>query len=134
MKLGFTGTQSGMNVMQMERFLVAVPMLTEFHHGDCIGADAQAANLVQQHFPNVTIIGHPPINPCKRAFFESDISWEPKDYLVRNHEIVDEADLMIATPYEENEQRRSGTWATVRYARKIGKPIWIILPTGVVIK
>jgi predicted Rossmann fold nucleotide-binding protein DprA/Smf involved in DNA uptake len=37
---------------------------------------------------------------------------------------------MIATPHSYVEIGRSGTWATVRYARKAGKPIYLILPDG----
>jgi hypothetical protein len=32
----------------------------------------------------------------------------------------------VACPRTDQEQRRSGTWATVRYARKVGKPVLII--------
>lgn len=53
-----------------------------------------------------------------------------KDYLARNHDIVDAAGLLIAAPSGPAEKRRSGTWATVRHARKQGTRIWIVLPSG----
>jgi len=40
---------------------------------------------------------------------------------------------MIATPGEVDEQLRSGTWSTVRFARKQGKPVHVILPDGRVV-
>ena len=54
----------------------------------------------------------------------------PKDYLERNHDIVDETDMLIATPGEEQEVQRSGTWATIRYARKQKRTILTIYPSG----
>jgi hypothetical protein len=48
----------------------------------------------------------------------------------RNHDIVDETELLIACPGELAEAVRSGTWATVRYARKLGRPIVIFWPDG----
>lgn len=130
MRIGFTGTQQGMTENQKEeliRLLLSNDNSGEFHHGDCIGADEQAAH--EAHRIGYKICSHPPINPTKRAFFYYEyIRYEPKDYLVRNCEIVDSCDLLIATPKEKEEQLRSGTWATIRYARKTGKPVEIIYP------
>jgi hypothetical protein len=38
--------------------------------------------------------------------------------------------VVIACPFERTEQQRSGTWATVRMARKAGKPLVIVYPQG----
>lgn len=100
----------------------------EFHEGDCIGSDSQAASGARM--AGFRIIGHPPINDSKRTFFPADESRDPLPYLARNHKIVDAAQEMIATPGEFEEQLRSGTWATIRYARKVGKPVHVILPDG----
>ena len=54
---------------------------------------------------------------------------KPKPYLERNKDIVDETGLLIATPKGE-EIVRSGTWSTIRYARKNHKKIIIIMPNG----
>jgi bifunctional non-homologous end joining protein LigD len=35
-------------------------------------------------------------------------------------------------PAEPEEQLRSGTWSTVRFAKKQGKPVFLILPDGTV--
>jgi bifunctional non-homologous end joining protein LigD len=35
-------------------------------------------------------------------------------------------------PAEPEEQLRSGTWSTVRFAKKQGKPVFVILPDGTV--
>jgi hypothetical protein len=50
---------------------------------------------------------------------------------VRNHRIVDMTRVLVACPDGE-ERQHSGTWATVRYARKRGKWIIIVYPDGTV--
>ena len=65
-----------------------------------------------------------------RAFCKGDETRKQKDYLDRNHDIVDETELLIACPKEPEEITRSGTWATIRYARKKKKKLRIILPNG----
>ena len=105
----------------------------EFHHGDCIGADRQAHDLMRVTFPFTCVIhGHPPINDRKRAFCKCDMWYEAKDYIPRNHAIVDATDRLLAVTRTYDEEQRSGTWATIRYAIKVGKPVFIIRPDGVV--
>jgi hypothetical protein len=133
-KIGFTGTQAGMTSLQKERFtsslleLLGSNEFAEFHHGDCIGADLNAHYIVRQHYTDTKIIIHPPIIPDKRALCEGDEYREEKEYLVRNHDIVDDTGFLIACPKGFKEERYSGTWATIRYARKLNKPIAIIWP------
>ena len=130
MKIGFTGTQGGMSDKQQEEFIRILQEQnpTEFHHGDCVGADAQAHDIVFAIYDkNIQIVIHPPINPYKRAWCKNwSILRMQDDYLKRNRAIVDETDLLIATPKESVEVLRSGTWSTIRYARKQNKPIIII--------
>lgn len=47
-------------------------------------------------------------------------------YLARDERLADEADALIAYPRTSNEERRSGTWATIRYFQKRGKPVTIV--------
>lgn len=132
MKIGFTGTQRGMTEAQKECvrvLLAAYGLESEFHHGDCIGADAEAHQLAW--IRDIKVVIHPPKNPNKRAFCQGAwIEREPKNYLSRNHDIVDAASVLIATPGEAEEQLRSGTWATIRYARKRGKRVMLVRPDG----
>jgi hypothetical protein len=132
--IGFTGTQVGMTVNQLRELktLLLTLLPTDFHHGDCIGADAQAHDLVLETIPiKVFMHIHPPDVRSKRAFKIGDDLWPEKPYLVRNHDIVDATTILIATP-KGPEELRSGTWATIRYARKQKKHIYIVYPDGVV--
>ena len=119
MKVGFTGTQTGMTPGQINALGEELKKhtISEFHHGDCIGADAQAHEIASSL--GVTVVIHPPENPAKRAFKNGTLR-NPKPYLDRNHDIVDEADILIVAPSSNQEKLRSGTWATCRYARKTG--------------
>ena len=105
----------------------------EFHHGDCVGSDKRAAFLA--HDAGLRLFEHPPTNRSKRAYVSSFLEstkLPPKPYLERNHDIVDASDALFATPNTMEEVMRSGTWATIRYARKRLKPIIIIWPDGTV--
>jgi hypothetical protein len=132
MKIGFTGTQQGMTEKQQEEFVKLIQEFnpTEFHHGDCIGADKQANDFVFAIYKGkAKIVIHPPVNPAKRAWCNTWDDMRPqRDYLKRNHDLVNETDLLIATPKEANEVVRSGTWSTIRYARKQNKEVMIIAP------
>lgn len=135
--VGFTGTKLGMQPNQRLELAEHLSYLkklgfTHFHHGDCIGADAQAAKIAKQFgFIVVAHPGHPrdKSNTMYRAFTDfNDEVREVKPFIKRDHDIVDETERMIATPAGCTEEIRSGTWTTVRYARKQGKKIHIIYP------
>jgi hypothetical protein len=128
MRIGFTGTRQGMSAAQcaaLKGILEDEAMgFTEFHHGDCIGADAEAHDIAAT--AGVEIVIHPPKEDALRAWKNSPRVLEPRPYLARNREIVRQCDLLIAAPAEDVEQIRSGTWSTVRHARRMGKLVWII--------
>lgn len=137
--VGFTGTKNGMTdnqKLELAEFLIYLKGLgfTTFHHGDCIGADAQAAKIAKQlGFILVCHPGHPKDknNTMYRAFTDfNDVMHEVKPFVQRDHDIVDASERMIATPAGRIEEVRSGTWTTVRYARKMKKEAHIIYPPG----
>lgn len=145
MKLGFTGTQIGMTPRQADAFRQFLESrdVSEFHHGDCIGADAQSHAIAIDR--QIRVVVHPPVDPKKRAFVDETQTEEEwlsntmaiivrpeKPYLDRNHDIVDETDELVATPKSVYEELRSGTWATIRYAHRVGKPVTLIMPDGTV--
>lgn len=131
-KVGFTGTREGLTTEQEVTVTnLLVVKAKELHHGDCVGADAEAHAIALQQGIAITI--HPPDKPGARSFCfgtNFDKYLPEKPFLDRNHDIVDATDVLIACPKQAEEISRSGTWATVRYARKKGKQIIIVYPSG----
>ncbi len=119
MIVGFTGTRRGMSVTQLVQFERLLHELgaSEFHHGGCIGADTEASKIA--HRLLIIVVCHPPSNKKAIGNYYADVILHPKAYLIRNHDIVDIADVLIATPKENYNVLRSGTWATIRYAEKL---------------
>lgn len=129
--VGFTGTRDGMTIPQrqgLDAYLWGLAHTRVLMHlGDCLGADAEAWRMAKEH--GMWTIGHPPSDPKHRAWLTYDETREARPYLDRNHDIVDASELLIATP-RGKEVLRSGTWATVRYARKRNVEVVIIDPWG----
>ena len=130
MKIGITGTRSGMNDRQM---IALIDLLEsyyvdgiEFHHGDCIGVDLEAAVIAKE--TKYRVICHPPIKDELRAYHESDETRSPLSYFARNRNIVNETDLLVVVPYQNEHQDHGGTWYTHDYALKVGKPVFVIYP------
>lgn len=150
MIIGFTGTQYGMTEQQMRGLkYILIGMfyaadIRQAHHGDCIGADAEFHQIISLNINThlcmrnanksfIEIKIHPPINESKRAFCQPGLYGEilpAKDYLPRNMDIAKAGDIILATPKEMKEVQRSGTWATIRYGRDMGKRVIIVYTDG----
>ena len=132
--LGMTGSRSGMSDLCKDKLLKFLRKhnIIECHHGDCVGADEEFHNIVQEK--KIKIIVHPSTYTSYRAFCIGNTVLPPSDYLSRNRSIVDSCDMLIAFPYSTEELTRSGTWYTVRYARLKHKKIIIIHSDGNCIK
>lgn len=136
MKVGFTGTRQGMTDAQHDTLETILTDLykglgvREWHDGDCVGADDEARLMVGS-WPGVYIHSHPCNLFRQRAYNECDFEHEELPPLQRNKVIVDSVDVMIATPSSTEEQfRGSGTWATIRHARRTKTRLFIIWPDG----
>lgn len=137
MKLTFTGTQQGMTEAQREtcRQFLTWP-IEAINIGGCVGADddffSECVNKGLGHLINL---------------WPSDIKskWgkalteghhlvrsihAPDAPLERNHSMVNVSDTLLATPSGIEEELRSGTWATIRYARKNHLRVFIVWPDG----
>jgi hypothetical protein len=127
MNYGFTGTREGMTARQKSALLHVLDPGDRLAHGDCIGADNDA-EFIARKLQCATVALPGPI-PALRAYTPSTVVHEPRAFMVRNRLIVDESDILIAAPRTlQEEQQGSGTWATIRYARKVGKPVIILDP------
>lgn len=146
MKIGFTGTREGMTDNQKsafgtwlyDQFFYGPQTMTEFHHGACVGADELAANIIHEESPMPRPVIHAHSSNLKGmtsdlAMKVSAVKHPAKPPLDRNRDIVDTCEVLVACP-KGPEEMRSGTWATVRYARKRGRRVVIFWPDGKVTK
>ncbi len=145
MRLGFTGTRDGLTEKQYNTLVRCIRaregetinsdfffsgkprMWDTLLHGDCIGADLEAHNIAV--VARIPINVYPPTDNKHRVFCDGEWTAQPQSYLDRNKAIVNRSDALIACP-KGPEELRSGTWSTVRYARKQKKTVYIIYPDG----
>ncbi len=134
--IGFTGTRNGLTYRQGVALHENVYRLFDVFdgdiglaiHGDCVGADSDFDKAMND-------IGIK--TRCLPCTFESmranccEAIAEPKPPMQRNRDIVAMADVMFACPpNKERIKKGSGTWATIGFTEKAGKPLCIIYPDG----
>ena len=129
MKIGVTGTREGANdrqLMAVIEFIKSLGPGHELHHGDCTGVDVEVAAAAR--YNGWRIVCHPPLSTETQGYFGGDEVREPKGYLQRDRNIVDETELLIVVPLQDEWQPKGGTWYTHDYAIKTGKPVKIFYP------
>jgi hypothetical protein len=136
-KCGITGTRFGWTPEQegaFRTFLRDNVAMTEFHHGLCVGIDAQGHEAVREIRKDVRIVGHPSVDKKLEVVEVSrcDELREDKTHFARNRNIVNETDAIVVIPAQSEWQPQGGTWYTHDYAVKRGKPVLIIWPDGMV--
>ncbi len=127
MKLGFTATQGGLTAWQktMARTRMVKLKPVAVVHGGCIGGDDQIDEIAAEL--GIIRIIFPSTHPTKalpKDHFQrrvgSVVIWNEADEpLKRNVKIVKTVDMLIGCPQQPKETVRSGTWATIRQARKV---------------
>lgn len=137
LRIGFTGSRLGMSPRQLRRLeaLIGERCPSELHHGQCIGADAQAHEIAMR-LSVPAIIVHPPRDTMLVARLPSgpnsqtQVTYLPAARaLRRNRAIVRAVDLLVAAPASSDETVRSGTWSTIRFARRLpGVSVVILAP------
>lgn len=102
----------------------------EAHHGDALGADTQFHAICQE--VSVAVVIHPSLDTTDRAFNEgAQEERPPQKFRQQSRSIVDSCDVLLAVPDGFKERLRgSGTWMTVRVARKAEKHIILCFPDG----
>lgn len=147
--LAFTGTREGMTERQKAALALRVAGLAPrvFLHGGAEGADTEAHDTILEYVTSAAAVIE--VYPCNtwrrdvwRDSYRRQLVFEAgRDFIVhpimeplaRNHVMVDRCNHLLATPAQPEEQHRSGTWATIRYARSKCKPVTLILPDGKVV-
>ncbi len=141
-RIGITATREGLTGAQMwniihilrhERMIRDIEGGVEIHHGCCVGGDEQI--VLAAVAMGCKAVAHPPDNLRFFSKIAFDLSRDKHNesglpYLVRNRNIVDYSNELLAAPKEMEMVTRSGTWSTVRYVRAINKKITIIYPDG----
>ena len=133
MRIGFTGTRRGMTDDQKRTFIVNLLALhaAEFHHGDCVGADDEAATIAHKLIPRPLIHCWPPEYSGYRAFNQhADVMHPAHDFHARNRLIVGATEILLAALPANGQRREGGTWYTVGYANRQKKPVRLIWPDG----
>lgn len=141
MHIGVTATRWGATEQQLDVFSYIFTKLKGkwLHQGMCEGGDTQAHDLIREtRGDGITKIkGHPSLDKGHEVARDCEEMAEPKGHLDRNRDIVDESDVMIAMPHTAEEQKRGGTWYTIRHAKKVikadngmCKKLYIIKPDG----
>ena len=133
--IGFTGSRNGMSPMQkaavrgaLAKFIAKLGPGAVGLHGDCVGADAGFDSLCVEL--GIDRMCRPSSLAYARAYTGAREIGMPKHPLIRNREIVNDSVVIIGAPHSYKEVLRSGTWATLRYARNVGRTIQIIAPDG----
>lgn len=132
--VGFTGARRGMTEAQKKGVTNVLWCLhaKRVVHGDCLGADADFHEIAKKMGLGVRL--RPSNHERQRAFCEdADEVRAPAEPLVRNKHIVSDSEVLIATPETDTEVTRSGTWSTVRQARRVRSPVILVLPDGRII-
>ena len=130
MKIGFTGSRNGMTKQQRTCIsqLLNQTYASEAHHGDCFGADADFHAICVEL--GVAVVVHPPANPKSIAGCNPVSATRfPLPYLQRNQNIIRSTAALIAA-VSGPERVRSGTWATIRFARTLRRPILLVHADG----
>ena len=135
MILGFTGTRAGMTDAQLRALRGVISTYPEILlHGGAPGADEEADAFFAVGCTGTKIEVYPASAQRAGIWLRKTDgvrvihNWMKP--LVRDVIIAKRCDHLLACPGTQEEIVRSGTWSTVRYARKVGKPITILMPDG----
>ncbi|MCE9557115.1 MAG: hypothetical protein K8T91_27525 [Planctomycetes bacterium] len=138
LRIGFTGSRKGLTDEQrvalslelQEQAQKSPDKELEVHHGDAIGADAEFHEICQKL--SIRVVLHPPVVQHERAHCSDAADCRPAAHFSEQSEsIVNSTELLIAAPNGWKEQLRgSGTWMTIRRARKAAKTIVLCYPDG----
>jgi len=115
MKIAISGTRNFDNYAVLEKTLQQYD-ITQIIAGGATGADALAEKYAIEN--GIEYVEHLPLFKVDKS-----IPYHPKWYLIRNKQIVDASDMLIA--FWDNKSK--GTKFTINHAAKSQKP-YIVIP------
>lgn len=132
MRYSVTGTLNVQTDAQWDIIDRAIQCLTHVHTfntGGAYGVDSIAARLAAKRHPQAFhILYYPEGYDWNTGLMQEAFWWHTwavaGGYMKRNDALVYWSNVLLAFPETAEEVQRSGTWATVRRARKVNKPIW----------
>lgn len=141
LRIGFTGTRNGMTKQQkevIEDLLLKCQAVSSEQgvaiDGVCVGSDTDFNKLAKEALYHTKgYPGHSMKNPTDLTFRgdgEYDELEESDTHFARNRRIVNDTNVLFATPYSNNLDGPGGTNFTISYARKRNKPVYVVYPDG----
>jgi len=142
MIVSFTGTSRGMTTEQKAALghLLTQLQPTEIHHGDCVGADTECAEIAASLVSRPKIVAHPGKNANANehgllaSSQHNDEVLAPMTHFARNRKLVDllvgPDDLLLATPFDSQPVTLGGTAYTIAYCQKRARKLVIVWPDG----
>lgn len=110
--------------------------VVSLHHGCCqgmdgfchylamVGAARMMIDKVHMHWPD-----KPDYISANLTISPKCVEYAGKPYRLRNQDIVNACDVLVACvrwPEDDRRSKRSGTWQTIRMARAAHKPVRIV--------
>lgn len=148
-RIGVTATRKGITDEQSQALKDVFNLLastygrTEFHHGCCVGGDAEVAGIYRRWWPNrANLVYAYPANDVDDKWISSTPVWDykakPMPALRRNSLMINRVyagpfdGYFLCLPGESIPKQRSGTWSTIRKLEgaEYMSPHLLIYPNG----
>ena len=132
MILGFTGTRKGCTPPQLAalRSFLGLYRPGVLLHGGAVGADAEAHYLGLDAGWRIEVYPAYDNEVWLLGLMPWGVVYPARPPLDRNMIIAHRGERLVACPHEAEEQKHGGTWMTVRLARRQGRLVTLILPSG----
>lgn len=140
-KIGFTGRRDGMTTAQLEAIEDIILRTVSKYSGKvvavdgmCVGADTEFNTLAKKaDCYCIAYPGHYRNSPENTSLVGGGVYDEIREsdtHFSRNRRIVDDTNVLLATPRSRDTSGRGGTNYTINYAKKNKKPVYIVYPDG----
>lgn len=136
-----TGSSTGYTQAQGDTLKDLLASVTLVRHGLCVGGD-ELAQLIANDL-GIPVVAHPGVDkngkPRKRSKYQDCLELfqeilPPEHFLARNLTMVALSDEVIGlVSREQTTYYRSGEWHTINTGLKSGKPVTLIMPSGIAV-